>query len=103
MTDSDEQKSAVLIKEETDDEESNLMSLEKLDRESPELWPEKLKGTDVSTPGVDFSPPAWTKGLTQDDINSMYRRIGCSLNQWYHCRNKKALRSGLSTRNAGSK
>ncbi|XP_055617000.1 protein lin-52 homolog isoform X1 [Toxorhynchites rutilus septentrionalis] len=103
MTDSDEQKSAVLIKEETDDEESNLMSLEKLDRESPELWPEKcmlhpnlnllrnfqlyilsffdpVKGTDVSTPGVDFSPPAWTKGLTQDDINSMYQLGALSTN-----------------------
>ncbi|XP_058468004.1 protein lin-52 homolog isoform X2 [Malaya genurostris] len=63
MVDSEATRSSVKVKEELDDE-SNLMSLEKLDRDSPEIWSEK----------------AWTKGLTQDDINSMYQLGALSTN-----------------------
>ncbi|XP_058814107.1 protein lin-52 homolog isoform X2 [Topomyia yanbarensis] len=60
------------------DGEPNLMSLEKVDRDSSEIWPEKVHGFD--TPNLNFSPPPWTKGLTQDDINSMYQLGALSTN-----------------------
>uniref|UniRef100_A0A1Q3F8J7 Retinal tissue protein n=1 Tax=Culex tarsalis TaxID=7177 RepID=A0A1Q3F8J7_CULTA len=79
MTDS-EGRTPVKIKEEADDE-PNLMSLEKLDRGTPEIWPEKAAGIrGFTTPNMNFSPPAWTKGLTQDDINSMYQLGALSTN-----------------------
>lgn len=85
----------------------DLISLEKLDRGSPEIWPEKStsfssdfnsqKNTSKSkclfyfylcrlVPGVnefaalnsinnnDEQPPAWTQGLSQEDINAMHRK-----------------------------
>ncbi|XP_058814110.1 protein lin-52 homolog isoform X5 [Topomyia yanbarensis] len=78
MVDSDGKTSPVKIKEELDGE-PNLMSLEKVDRDSSEIWPEKeVHGFD--TPNLNFSPPPWTKGLTQDDINSMYQLGALSTN-----------------------
>ncbi|XP_055373859.1 protein lin-52 homolog [Condylostylus longicornis] len=47
-----------------------LLALEKLDRASPDLWPEKNFISINNTP-VQSSPPAWTRGLSQDDINAM--------------------------------
>ncbi|XP_058468002.1 protein lin-52 homolog isoform X1 [Malaya genurostris] len=78
MVDSEATRSSVKVKEELDDE-SNLMSLEKLDRDSPEIWSEK-EIHEINTPNLNFSPPAWTKGLTQDDINSMYQLGALSTN-----------------------
>ncbi|XP_058814109.1 protein lin-52 homolog isoform X4 [Topomyia yanbarensis] len=63
------------------DGEPNLMSLEKVDRDSSEIWPEKVHGFD--TPNLNFSPPPWTKGLTQDDINSMYPEVKKLYDQSY--------------------
>nr|XP_032518325.1 protein lin-52 homolog isoform X2 [Danaus plexippus plexippus] len=40
--------------------EESLLSLEKLDRASPELWPEQNQ-----------SPPSWNKDLTKEDYNYM--------------------------------
>ncbi|XP_055589023.1 protein lin-52 homolog [Uranotaenia lowii] len=78
MSNSDENKTPIQIKEEIDDE-PNLMSLEKLEQNSPDIW-SKRGAQGYSTPNVNFSPPAWTKGLTQDDINSMYQLGALSAN-----------------------
>ncbi|XP_055538490.1 protein lin-52 homolog isoform X1 [Wyeomyia smithii] len=78
MTESNGRSTPLKIKEELDDE-SNLMSLEKLDHDSPHMWPQKAVDR-FSTPNLNFSPPAWTKGLTQDDINSMYQLGALSAN-----------------------
>ncbi|EAT44049.1 AAEL004552-PA [Aedes aegypti] len=81
MSDSDGKTTPVKIKEELDDDEPKLMSLEKLDRGSPEIWPAKGPSmNEFNTPNLNFSPPAWTKGLTQDDINSMYQLGALSSN-----------------------
>ncbi|XP_065080887.1 protein lin-52 homolog [Ochlerotatus camptorhynchus] len=81
MSDSDGKSTPVKIKEELDDDEPKLMSLEKLDQESSEMWPEKGSAMHgFHTPSLNFSPPAWTKGLTQDDINSMYQLGALSTN-----------------------
>ncbi|KAK6182671.1 hypothetical protein SNE40_010299 [Patella caerulea] len=55
----------------TDDE---LMSLEKLDRASPDLWPEQIPGVSefaaVKSPSMtaDEPPPKWLADLENDDI-----------------------------------
>lgn len=84
-------------------ENIDLISMEKLDRGSPEIWPEKsnykmkcleTKTTKLATPscfilhtvpGVaefsvlnsisnrDETIPSWTRGLSQEDINTMHR------------------------------
>uniref|UniRef100_A0A336M7B3 CSON011327 protein n=1 Tax=Culicoides sonorensis TaxID=179676 RepID=A0A336M7B3_CULSO len=71
----------------TDD---NLMSEEQLDRESPEIWPEKVPGAKsfvqehtsaVSEAEEVSSSPTWTKGLTQDDIDQMHKLGAMTNNQ----------------------
>ncbi|XP_072931175.1 protein lin-52 homolog [Epargyreus clarus] len=55
--------------------EESLLSLEKLDRASPELWPEQIPGVSEFSnmqPG-NQSPPAWNKGLTKEDYNYMQK------------------------------
>ncbi|XP_044730418.1 protein lin-52 homolog [Chrysoperla carnea] len=63
--------------------EESLLSLEKLDRTSPELWPERMPGVSefVScyTP-PNSSPPSWTKGLTNEDINILHQLGALSMN-----------------------
>ncbi|KXJ69767.1 hypothetical protein RP20_CCG025904 [Aedes albopictus] len=51
MSDSDGKTTPVKIKEELDDDEPKLMSLEKLDRGSPEIWPAKELGA-LSSNGI---------------------------------------------------
>ncbi|XP_063709564.1 cancer/testis antigen family 47 member C1 [Culicoides brevitarsis] len=55
--------------------DENLLSEENLDRESPEIWPEKIPGVqdfvqEHATEGSSL--PTWTKGLTQEDIDQMH-------------------------------
>ncbi|XP_011140710.1 protein lin-52 homolog isoform X1 [Harpegnathos saltator] len=59
--------------------EENLMSLEKLDRASPDLWPEQ---TSDEVPGVhefvaqnspQTEPCSWTASLTTDDMNHLHQ------------------------------
>ncbi|KPJ20238.1 Protein lin-52-like [Papilio machaon] len=56
--------------------EESLLSLEKLDRASPELWPEQIPGVSefASLQNVEQSPPSW-KGLTKEDYAHM-RQLG---------------------------
>uniref|UniRef100_A0A1B0AAX3 Protein lin-52 homolog n=1 Tax=Glossina pallidipes TaxID=7398 RepID=A0A1B0AAX3_GLOPL len=60
-----------LIKEELQDE-GGLLSLEKLDRASPDLWPEKIPGiTDfIAMSNTPIRTPAaeWSRGLSQEDM-----------------------------------
>jgi len=62
------------------DDNLELLSMEKLDRESPEIWAEKIPGVNVFAAMNNISgresndnPPPWTKGLSQEDINSMHQ------------------------------
>ncbi|XP_068630019.1 protein lin-52 homolog [Battus philenor] len=50
--------------------EESLLSLEKLDRASPELWPEQIPGVSefANLQNANQSPPSW-KGLTKDDYS----------------------------------
>ncbi|XP_022122561.2 protein lin-52 homolog [Pieris rapae] len=51
--------------------EESLLSFEKLDRASPELWPEQIPGVSEFAPlqSPSQSPPSWNSGLTKDDMN----------------------------------
>ncbi|KAJ2951651.1 hypothetical protein O0L34_g13809 [Tuta absoluta] len=53
--------------------EESLLSLEKLDRASPELWPEQIPGVSGFVPlqNPNQSPPPWTRELTKDDYSYM--------------------------------
>ncbi|KAJ8719714.1 hypothetical protein PYW08_011889 [Mythimna loreyi] len=53
--------------------EESLFSSEKLDRASPELWPEQIPGVSefAPLPSSNQSPPSWTKGATKEDYNYM--------------------------------
>ncbi|XP_034164276.1 protein lin-52 homolog isoform X1 [Pangasianodon hypophthalmus] len=62
-----------------EDFESSLLSYEKLDRASPDLWPEQLPG--VSEFAATFknpitnSPPKWMAELESEDIE-MLKELG---------------------------
>lgn len=68
-------------KQEPNELEDNvdLMSMEKLDRNSPEIWPEKIPGVNEFAALNSIGkrdperPPAWAQGLSQEDINSMHQ------------------------------
>ncbi|KAL0829253.1 hypothetical protein ABMA28_004074 [Loxostege sticticalis] len=53
--------------------EESLLSLEKLDRASPELWPEQIPGVSEFAPvqNANQSPPSWSKGFTKEDYSYM--------------------------------
>ncbi|XP_037938572.1 protein lin-52 homolog isoform X2 [Teleopsis dalmanni] len=55
--------------------DDGLLSLEKLDRASPEMWPEKIPGiTDfiaMSDTPICTPAPEWTNGLSREDVTSM--------------------------------
>ncbi|XP_029349987.1 protein lin-52 homolog [Echeneis naucrates] len=62
-----------------DDFESSLLSFEKLDRASPDLWPEKLPGVaefaaSCKNP-ITNSPPKWMAELESEDIE-MLKELG---------------------------
>nr|XP_054597545.1 protein lin-52 homolog isoform X2 [Nothobranchius furzeri] len=62
-----------------DDFESSLLSLEKLDRASPDLWPEQLPGVaefaaSYKNP-ITSSPPKWMAELESEDIE-MLKELG---------------------------
>uniref|UniRef100_A0A671YXW6 Protein lin-52 homolog n=1 Tax=Sparus aurata TaxID=8175 RepID=A0A671YXW6_SPAAU len=59
-----------------DDFESSLLSFEKLDRASPDLWPEQCKFTS-SLPlcPITNSPPKWMAELESEDIE-MLKELG---------------------------
>ncbi|XP_031808393.1 protein lin-52 homolog isoform X1 [Sarcophilus harrisii] len=57
------------------DLEASLLSFEKLDRASPDLWPEQLPGVaefaaSFKSP-ITSSPPKWMAELEHDDIDML--------------------------------
>ncbi|KAG9481659.1 hypothetical protein GDO78_010742 [Eleutherodactylus coqui] len=57
------------------DLETSLLSFEKLDRASPDLWPEQLPGVaefaaSFKSP-IASSPPKWMAELERDDMDMM--------------------------------
>jgi len=55
-------------------EDNFLLSSENL-RASPELWPEKIPGSDNYTKSVGKHVKENENGLTQDDIRNIYRKF----------------------------
>ncbi|CAH1636805.1 unnamed protein product [Spodoptera littoralis] len=53
--------------------EESLFSSEKLDRASPELWPEQIPGVSefAPPPSNNQSPPLWARGATKEDFTYM--------------------------------
>uniref|UniRef100_A0AAQ4PPC3 Protein lin-52 homolog n=1 Tax=Gasterosteus aculeatus aculeatus TaxID=481459 RepID=A0AAQ4PPC3_GASAC len=62
-----------------DDFESSLLSFEKLDRASPDLWPERLPGVSEFAAScknpINNSPPKWMAELESEDIE-MLKELG---------------------------
>ncbi|XP_017449977.1 protein lin-52 homolog isoform X3 [Rattus norvegicus] len=61
------------------DLEASLLSFEKLDRASPDLWPEQLPGVaefaaSFKSP-ITSSPPTWMAEIERDDID-MLKELG---------------------------
>ncbi|XP_044928327.1 protein lin-52 homolog isoform X5 [Mustela nigripes] len=61
------------------DLETSLLSFEKLDRASPDLWPEQLPGVaefaaSFKSP-ITSSPPKWMAEIERDDID-MLKELG---------------------------
>ncbi|XP_049848059.1 protein lin-52 homolog isoform X2 [Schistocerca gregaria] len=57
--------------------DENLLSMENLDRASPELWPEKIPGMSNfvnQTAAANTSGQPWNKELDSEDINLLHRR-----------------------------
>lgn len=54
-------------------EENFLLSNEQI-RSSPELWPEKIAGSDAFLKGAVKNAKENEKGITQDDIRRIYRK-----------------------------
>ncbi|XP_032812033.1 protein lin-52 homolog isoform X1 [Petromyzon marinus] len=57
------------------DMEQSLLSFEKLDRSSPELWPEQIPGVaefaaSFKSP-IASSPPKWMADLEKDDLDML--------------------------------
>uniref|UniRef100_A0A9L0KC44 Protein lin-52 homolog n=1 Tax=Equus asinus TaxID=9793 RepID=A0A9L0KC44_EQUAS len=60
------------------DLEASLLSFEKLDRASPDLWPEQLPGVaefaaSFKSP-ITSSPPKWMAEIERDDIDMLKAR-----------------------------
>ncbi|KAM9293851.1 protein lin-52 homolog isoform 1-T1 [Gastrophryne carolinensis] len=60
------------------DLETSLLSFEKLDRASPDLWPEQLPGVaefaaSFKSP-IGSSPPKWMAELEHDDMDMLRAR-----------------------------
>ncbi|XP_055710172.1 protein lin-52 homolog isoform X2 [Phlebotomus papatasi] len=73
---SDEENSQNSKGDRSDDLEE-LLSMERLDRASPELWPEKSVTDFISSnnnrSSVSPTPPSWSRGLTSEDIAAMHK------------------------------
>ncbi|XP_012937711.2 protein lin-52 homolog [Aplysia californica] len=67
-------------------EEDKLLSLERLDRSSPDLWPEKIPGVteyEVSQnlQSKNAGTPRWLADLEKDDINLLQEFGSLTLSQ----------------------
>ena len=61
--------------------EESLISLEKLDRASPDLWPEQSISKFVAQNSPQTEIPVWTTNLTNDDMNQLYQLRQLSMNE----------------------
>ena len=60
--------------QELEDLESSLLALERLDRGSPDLWPDTIPGVSQFVPlETPNDSPAVIKGLTQDDLSTIHQ------------------------------
>ncbi|XP_067210886.1 protein lin-52 homolog isoform X5 [Linepithema humile] len=55
--------------------EESLMSLEKLDRASPDLWPEQSMHEFVAQNSPQTEPCFWTANLSPEDISRLHREL----------------------------
>ncbi|GLH10599.1 hypothetical protein R5R35_006105 [Gryllus longicercus] len=56
--------------------DESLLSMEKLDRTSPELWPEQIPGVSdflMNSPLPSVNDQPWTKELDSEDINLLHQ------------------------------
>lgn len=55
--------------------DDNLMSLEKLDRASPDLWPEQIPGVHefVAQNSPQTEPCSWAASFTPDDMQHLHQ------------------------------
>lgn len=57
--------------------DDSLLSLEKLDRTSPEMWPEQIPGVSefvsLHSSAANALQQPWTRGLDPDDINLLHQ------------------------------
>lgn len=57
--------------------DETLLSMEKLDRTSPELWPEKIPGVSnflsLNVPRNGGNSQPWTRELDNEDINLLHQ------------------------------
>jgi len=59
---------------ELEDLESSLLALERLDRGSPDLWPDTIPGVSQFVPlETPNDSPAVIKGLSQDDLSTIHQ------------------------------
>lgn len=59
--------------------EESLISLEKLDRASPDLWPEQSITKFVAQNSSQNEVPVWATNLTSDDMNQLYQLSNMSV------------------------
>uniref|UniRef100_A0A0B6YQ14 Protein lin-52 homolog n=1 Tax=Arion vulgaris TaxID=1028688 RepID=A0A0B6YQ14_9EUPU len=65
-------------------EDDKLLSFEKLDRSSPDLWPEKIPGVteyEVGRSVKTAGTPRWLADLEKDDINLLQEFGSLTLSQ----------------------
>lgn len=61
--------------------EESLISLEKLDRASPDLWPEQNITKFVAQNSPQPELPGWTSNLTNEDMSQLYKLGNLSINE----------------------
>ncbi|KAL7992546.1 hypothetical protein Chor_016802 [Crotalus horridus] len=59
------------VSAEGSDLEASLLSFEKLDRASPDLWPEQCRDLKEFKKPITSSPPKWMAELENDDIDML--------------------------------
>ena len=70
-----------VLRTETPITEESLMSLEKLDRASPDLWPEEGISKFVAQNLPQTNTTSWSTNLTPEDTNQLYHFGNLSINE----------------------
>ena len=61
--------------------DDSLISLEKLDRASPDLWPEQSITKFVAQNSLQTDTPLWSSTLTSEDMNQLYQWSNLTMNE----------------------